>query len=65
MRSELDWISLYLIETHLDLKERYKQSEKNLHKLIRQKFKEGVSAKLLAYHTGFSQTKIRQIIHTK
>jgi len=65
MRNEIDGISLFLIEQHLELEQRVIESRKNFYKLIRRLAKQGVPYKILAQHCQLTPQRISEIIHIK
>jgi len=62
MKNGIDQASLTLIDTNLELRERLKESNKGLYKLVKRLAEEGIPAKLLAHQCELSQNTIRRII---
>lgn len=62
MKNGIDQVSLALIDTNLELRERLKESNKGLRRLIKRLAEAGVPAKLLARQCKLSESTIRGVI---
>lgn len=62
MKNGIDPAPLILINTNLELRERLKESNKGLYRLIKRLAEEGVPAKLLASQCKLSKNTIRRIV---
>jgi len=63
MINEISGGDQLLIEEHLDLEDRVKESRKRFYRLIRRLASQGVNEKVLARHCKLTRQRINDIIH--
>lgn len=63
MTDEIPGGDILLIEEHLDLENRIKDSRKKFYRLIRHLASQGVNEKVLARHCKLTRQRINDIIH--
>ena len=65
MINEIPGKDQLLIEEHLDLEDRVKDSRKRFYRLIRHLASQGVNEKVLSRHCKLTRQRINAIIHKK